>query len=267
VENAGKNLNEVICLAAGVAGYDSEEALIWVKELTNVEGLNCSCYHVNDAVIAHIGAFLYNSGIIAISGTGAIIFAINEEGRHLNNYNFHHYTWSTARHLSYNAVHKIIAGETNESDKDLICRILERFNFKDIKSLTDLASIGFIQDRRERDKFFGDMCPIITEAAYSGSSLAMDLCDSAIKGINTGIRLLGSCFSSDTISVSFIGSVINSFYIKQGLKNELAKNAFDRSYFVKEKILSSVFGAVIMAMKNAGICIDEQLINTLSQWK
>ena len=265
VAKSGYNLNDVIGLAAGVAGYDDEEDLVWVKELTRVEGLECPCWHVNDSVVAHVGAFLYKPGIIAISGTGAIVFGITEEGKQLNNYKFHHYTWSTARHLSYNVVHKIIAGETDESDNELIQRVLEFFDLGDIRDLRDFAANGFVHDRRERDKLFGDMGPLVTEAARNRSKLAMSLCDSAVNSLNTGIRLIGSCFSSGTVPVVFIGSVINSTYINQTLKNELGRCSGSKNYTIVDKALPSVLGAVIMAVKNMDIPVSEQFIKKLSE--
>lgn len=43
-------------------------------------GIDCLKQHVNDAVVAHSGALLKDPGIIVISGTGSIIYALTEEG-------------------------------------------------------------------------------------------------------------------------------------------------------------------------------------------
>ena len=51
-------------------------------------------------VIAHAGALRSAPGIIAISGTGSVVFGVNEAGRRLRNYDFRHYARSAARHLA-----------------------------------------------------------------------------------------------------------------------------------------------------------------------
>lgn len=265
VEKAGCSLCDIVGLAAGIAGYNSEEDLVWVRELTQVDGLKCSCWHVNDAVVAHIGAFLFRPGIIAISGTGSIIFGITEEGKQLSNYDFHHYAYTAARHLSYDAVYKIIAGETDNSDYELVNQVLKYFDCEDIPGLSAFAANGFIQDRRERDKFFGDMAPIITEAAFRGSRLAKSVCDGAATALATGIRLVGSCFSSQTVLTAFVGSVINSAYIKQTLESTLSKST-GREYKMIGQVLPGVFGAVILALKNSGLTVNEQILKNLNEY-
>jgi len=101
---AGAAPEEVRGLAAGIAGYDTEEDREWVESLTEAEGLACPRWHVNDAVVAHYGALTARPGIVAVSGTGSILFAINEAGRQIRNYDYHHYAASAARFLAYDAV-------------------------------------------------------------------------------------------------------------------------------------------------------------------
>jgi glucosamine kinase len=130
-------------LVAGIAGYDSEDDLKWVEGLTKINGLSCRKQHVNDAVIAHAGAFLTKPGIIVISGTGSIIFAIIEEGKKIRNFDLHHYAYSAARFLSYYSVFSIMAGETDSSDKRLIEKVLVYWGMSNISDLHQIAIKGF----------------------------------------------------------------------------------------------------------------------------
>ncbi len=119
-KQANCRIHNIAGVVAGVAGYDDEGDLEWVRGLTNIDGLNCPKQHENDAVIAHNGALLSNPGIICISGTGSIILGITEKEKRIRNYDFHHYSATAARFLSYNCVHKIIAGETDSTDNALV---------------------------------------------------------------------------------------------------------------------------------------------------
>jgi glucosamine kinase len=264
VGKADCSLGDIISLAAGVAGLDHESDLEWARELTRIDGLNCLSRHVNDAVTAHSGAFFSKPGIIAISGTGSNIFGITENGRHISNYNFHHYAATAARFLSYDTVYKIIAGETNQTDDDLVDQVLTYFEAADLSALSKQGSEGFTADKRARDKQFGNLAPVITNAALNGSDLAIEICNRAAAAIATGIRLVGSSFDSDIVQVALIGSVVNSTYIKNALNKILGKKTH-KEYSVASPALPAVLGAVIMAFELKGISLSEQILNNLSK--
>ena len=78
---AGCEPGEVEALVAGFAGLDGPEDPDWADRFTAVPGLVCPRLSVNDAVIAHAGALLSRAGIIAISGTGSIVFGVTPDGR------------------------------------------------------------------------------------------------------------------------------------------------------------------------------------------
>jgi glucosamine kinase len=97
VLEAGRELADVCCLGAGFAGLDDPADHEWAERFTTLPGLDCPRLVVNDAVVAHAGALLSQPGIIAISGTGSIIFGVTESGRHVRNYDFGHYAPTAAR--------------------------------------------------------------------------------------------------------------------------------------------------------------------------
>ncbi|MCK0473230.1 BadF/BadG/BcrA/BcrD ATPase family protein [Halalkalibacter sp. APA_J-10(15)] len=263
---ASIDVKNVKGLTAGIAGLDSEEDYKWANELTRIEGLECSKWIVNDAVVAQSGAFLMKPGIVAISGTGSIIFAINEMGKSIRNYDFHHYAYSAARFLSYEAIFGVLSENTNKSDQLFIENVLSYWDLRTIDQLRSLGMRGFLADRRERDKYVGKMGPLVTEAAEGGSDLARRICDRAIEQLAVGIGILGSCFSSSSVSVACIGSVLTSPYMKKTLTEVLQKNN-GKTYKVQEPILSSVSGAALMALVNSGVSIDQDMIAHLQTIK
>jgi N-acetylglucosamine kinase-like BadF-type ATPase len=75
---AGGEPRQVAALVAGFAGLDAPADQEWADRFTAVPGLVCPRLSVDDAVIAHAGALLSQPGIIALSGTGSMVFGVSE---------------------------------------------------------------------------------------------------------------------------------------------------------------------------------------------
>lgn len=260
----GCHVDQVKGLYAGIAGYESEQDLAWVTRLTEVDGLHCPKSYVNDSVVAHAGAFLGEPGIVIVSGTGSIIFAVTEHGIQHSNNDFHHYAASAARFLSYNAMYELLAGNTDQSDMPIMNHILHYWNVLDVDQLRSLAARGFIEDQKERNKIFGQMAPIITNSAQEGSRLAKNVCDRAMHEIMVGVEILGSFFESEIVAVTGIGSVINSSYMKSKLTESLQSGA-NKRYRYKSPELSAVSGAVLMALRGLDVKIDSVTVENMKK--
>ncbi|AZN41943.1 BadF/BadG/BcrA/BcrD ATPase family protein [Paenibacillus albus] len=262
---ANVGLHQVIAIAAGFAGLDTAEDHEWAADFLQLDGLNCSKVIVNDAVVAHSGALMNKPGIVAISGTGSIIFAINEDNRQIRNYDFRHYAPTASRFLAFDAVYEIIAGNVAVEDDVFVQEVLQFWEKDDVAALSKLGSNGFIADDVELTLRFGLMGPLVTAAAASGSPLARRVCDNAVQALDTGIRLLGSCFEAESVNVAFIGSVIRDDYVRSQLTHALER-ASNRAYCVVEPALSPAAGAVLLAMEAVGQPADERLVNNLRQY-
>ncbi|PYI57280.1 BadF/BadG/BcrA/BcrD ATPase family protein [Paenibacillus flagellatus] len=261
---AGRDISEVMALTAGMAGLDSESDLEWVLPMTALDGLDCPKQHVNDAVVAHSGALLSEPGIIVISGTGSIIFAMNENGRAIRNYDAHHYAASAARFLSYDATFELLAGNVDDSDQDLVDEMLRFWEAPSVEELTQLALQGFVADRRERNRKFAQLAPAITEAAMGGSRLARTVCDRAVHQIVVGVEIVASRFSGSEVAVALIGSVVNSDYFQRQLTSAL-KTGNNKRYRLVPPVFSPVAGAVLMALKQLGLTPGQAVLQRLGQ--
>ncbi|MBB6672018.1 BadF/BadG/BcrA/BcrD ATPase family protein [Cohnella nanjingensis] len=264
LEKAGKTTREVLGVAAGIAGYDSEEDLAWVEPLTDLPGLACPKWHVNDAIVAHYGAFMAQPGIIVISGTGSIIVGIAEDGRPLRNYDFRHYAASAARFIAYDAVYEVLAGNADSTDDGLVQSMLAHWDVRSIAEFYSLARTGFEEDRQERDLRFGRFAPFVTAAADRGSAVAIRVSDRAIAQIRVGIELLAPAFSDDTVPVAFTGSVVASPYFSRSLKERLQAGKRKRFAVVQPRF-SPAAGAVLLAMSRLNLPIDEAVISNLQK--
>jgi glucosamine kinase len=266
LRQADRTIEQVVALVAGIAGYDAPSDLEWITPLTELPGLTVPKWHVNDAVSAHSGALMGKPGIVVIAGTGSIIVGITEDGQFLRNYDFHHYAVSAARSIAYDAVYEMLAGSYDDTDHILLQRMLEHFGVPTIAQLAEAAKKGFAEDRRERDKHFGDFAPAITESAEQGSTLAIRVCSRAIDQIKVGIELIAASFASEEVKVTFIGSVANSAYFLRTLSNRLAYGN-NKRYAVMKPQFSPVVGSVLLALKNVNVSIDDETIHNLQEFE
>lgn len=262
LEAAGAGPARIIALVAGFAGLDAPEDQVWADQFTALPGLACPRLHVNDAVIAHAGALRSQPGIIAVSGTGSIVLGITPNGQQVRNYDFHQYAPSAARFLSYETVHRIIAAEWEDTDLPLVEAVLSFWGANDTAALSELGARGFVEDRRERNARFGQMAEQVTRAAAAGIPLACSVCQEAACALARGIRLVGSCFPPGRVPVALVGSVARSAFFEQAVTLTLGKRP-NRDYHVVEPALSSLQGAVLMALERVGKQADDALVAKL----
>ncbi|OMF37339.1 ATPase [Paenibacillus sp. FSL H8-0548] len=266
LRQANRTNEQVVALVAGIAGYDAPSDLEWITPLTELPGLSCPKWHVNDAVSAHSGALMGKPGIVVIAGTGSIIVGSTEDGQFIRNYDFHHYAVSAARSIAYDAVYEMLAGGYDETDRPLLLKMLEHFGVQAIDQLAEAAKKGFAEDRRERDKHFGDFAPVITEAAEQGSVLAIRVCNRAIAQIKVGIELIAASFTSEEVAVTFIGSVANSTYFLRTLSDRLTIGN-NKRYSIMKPQFAPVIGSVLLALKNVNVSVDNEMISKLQEFK
>lgn len=259
----------ITALCAGLAGIESEQDMAWAEEFTDAFGAATASIvrrHVNDGMVAHAGAFLGEPGIMAVAGTGSVVFGLNEAGRIVRNQDFHHYA-TAARFLSYEAVYKMIAGYAAEADQAWVGEILRYWGAASVDELSKMGASGFVRDEHERMRRFGEMAPYVTRAAGAGVPLARLVCDEAASALEEGIRIVGSRFSEETISVAFVGSVIRDPYIRRIVSERLQQAAApERKRFrVIEPALSPVAGAVVLALQSKGVAITPDILARLQR--
>jgi glucosamine kinase len=264
IAQAGKRLQDAVCIVSGFAGLDQEADHRWAEEFTRLDNWKGRRLQVNDAVIAHAGALRSKPGIIVILGTGSNIFAINEEKRHIRNYDFHHYAAAAARHLSFETIYRVIARDYESEDHGLVEEVLEHWNVPTVEALRDLGMDGFIDNTQDRNRRFGAMAPLITKAAAQGIPLAQKVCDAGAQAVEAGVRLLGECFKQEEVTVSLIGSVARSSYMSKAVTERLGMT-LNKSYNIVKPAFSSTAGAAMMALSLSNIDVNSKIEQVLSE--
>ncbi len=247
---AGRELPDVAALVAGLANIDTPEDQVWAAEFTALPGLTCPRLHVNDAVVAHAGALESRPGIIAIAGTGSIIYGVTETGRAVRGYDFHYGPATQARSLAYAVLHCLLAGDAGPDDGELMEAVLDFWQVADLAGLRELGAQGFVSDRFERSRRLGEMAPLVTAAASDGVPLACRECDQVARMLGLGIRLVGGCFEGGSlpIPVALIGGLVRSPYMRVAAARVLSESAGER-YDIVEPAASSEAGAARMALE------------------
>ncbi|MEM7534050.1 MAG: BadF/BadG/BcrA/BcrD ATPase family protein [Chloroflexota bacterium] len=260
--------DQVANLVAGFAGLNRVEDQAWAVDFTTLPAFSFEPTCVNDAVVAHAGAFALKPGIVAIGGTGSIVFGINEAGDPVSDYDFNHHTDGHARGLGYQAVFHVLAGLAVDEDGPLVAQILNHFG---VTTITDLAAIARQSSNRPRDEVvaqYSQLAPLITRAAEAGVPLACAVCQRAVAGYVLGIRLVGSLFASDKpqtqhpIDYTLIGSVVRHPYIRTHLIDTL-NHPTNHAYRYVEPALSPEAGAALMALTALGVEPTQSVIERL----
>ena len=254
----------VVRLVAGIAGFDRPEHEARVNEATQVKGLTGVRQHVNDAEVAHFGAFEGGHGIVTIQGTGSMIFAVLENGRRVKNGDFFHYAPAGAVRLGMRTVFSLLASDTFSDDPALVAEVL---NLWEVATLTELReAMTHLRELtpHESSYRFGMVARHCTRSAQEGFALASDLCRSAAADIAEGIRLLGPLFDSDEVPVALIGACVKSAPVRQALSRRLG-GAKEKRYRIVEAARPPVVGAVLMALQAEGVSLDPVVIGRLGE--
>jgi glucosamine kinase len=256
---AGRGSAQVAALVAGLAGLDEPADQRWAQQFTRVPGLTVEPLCVNDALVAWAGALALQPGIVAISGTGAIVFGRTASQREVRNYDFHHHTSTTARDLGFEVVFRILAGEATLADAPLLAAVLGHFQVGDVQALAEVAARNETLPYPELVRLYSGLAPLVTQFASQCAPLACQLCDEAVTNLARGIRLVASLFSEEPIPVALIGGVARSPYIQQRLQARLTPPRFR----VSDPILQPEAGAILFALQHSGVPITDGLVERL----
>ncbi|UPK46149.1 BadF/BadG/BcrA/BcrD ATPase family protein [Paenibacillus pabuli] len=268
IHGAGLEVKQVASIQAGMAGLDQPEDTVWAEALLARTGISGRISAVNDTHIAHTAAFGGEPGIVAIGGTGSLILGKTEQGTWLRNDQFGHYAPTAARFLAYDAVHSILAGRYSPHDHPWIERILDYWNVNSIPELAALGASGFAESRQAINRIFGQMAPLVTQAAAENIPLAVRVCDSAADTAVVGILILASCFKDQQVSITLTGSCLSTPYmvaaVQKGLDAAYRPGGQQIRYITSD--MPAVGGALLDAYHLAGIQVPEGITSEL-QWE
>ena len=125
---AGCGPENVVRVVAGIAGFDSEGDIEWVRACTAAPGITCAQVQVNDADIAHFGAFQGAPGLVSIQGDGSMIFGMTDTGRRIRNFDYCHYARGAGPWIGSLAVIMLLARGPEPEDASFLAQVLRHWD-------------------------------------------------------------------------------------------------------------------------------------------
>jgi len=258
--NVSSNKIEQIFLGLAGAGRESDrkEIVALFRDTDFSEKITVD----SDAMVALAGAFGTRPGIIIISGTGAICFGKNSEGRVVRAGGWG-YLLGDEGSGYFIGREAIIAAL-----KDLDARGEKTKLRKKLEEHFELSSIDQIipqvyQNRIDRVAI-ANLAPIVFEQTNQGDTIAEEIIRNTGKELGRLAKAVAQKlnFKADEIKVALIGSI---FKQKDMLINEISKELYEVSWNVEiiDPMFAPQFGAAMVALQKSGIEINEQLIKNL----
>ncbi|WP_339303037.1 BadF/BadG/BcrA/BcrD ATPase family protein [Paenibacillus sp. FSL R5-0519] len=265
ITQAGLKPDQIGSIQAGMAGLNKPEDTLWAEALIARTGITGRISAVNDTHIAHTAAFNGEPGIVAIGGTGSLILGRTEQGAWLRNDQFGHYAPTAARFLAYDTVHSILAGRYELQDQEWVEQVLTYWQVSSVSELAALGVSGFADNQQAINRRFGQMAPLVTEAAVRNIPLAVRVCDSAADTAVVGILMLASCFDQPTVSMAMTGSCLSSPYMVRAVQKGLDaayRPDGKRIQYITSNLLA-VGGALLDAYHLAQINVSDNISTVL----
>ena len=253
IRAAGCSANDVVGLVAGLAGLDSPaDHIAFARTLDDVP-VRGEKILLNDAVVAHFGAFTFGAGVLAVAGTGENVIAIDEQQTLFRSSDFNFVPRSSARFIALDAVHRLLRGEA--APADFTREILQRLHVADLPALR-IAFVG-----NERDALFRELAqlaPLVTAAAQAGVPLARATVAGAASDLARGIVLVAGSLRSDPVRFSLTGGAARSDAMRAAVNEELARQP--RAFVEVTPRVSPAGGAALLALKRQGVTVDAALV-------
>lgn len=255
LSKSGRSTQDVVALAAGMAGLNVEDDQHWAATHTELDGITSTRVHVNDTVVAHLGAFLGEPGVLVVAGTGSMILGIDRDGRQHRNDQLHHYA-GAARHLAYDVVHRLLIGDGVNDELGPL--VLKHWHVTDLVGLRAAVEASYESEAVKRA--FGTFAPIVT-AHTQTSPLARGAVKRLAALTAVGIQLVGAPLGAH-FTWSGAGSVATNATFVDALTRELEQSGARARFH--QAAMNPLGGAVLLGLRTAGWESPDS-VNTLAQ--
>ena len=231
-------------IVAGISGY--EGTIFGAAPHLPVKRLQL----MHDAPIAHAAALGGKAGVVVIAGTGSVAYMRTDDGREALTGGWGYLFgdegsafWIVRKAVSIAATHEECTG---------IDRLL---SFFDVHSMRELVR-GFYVGKIARDDL-ASFAPLCIEAAKAGdtcSCLEMPVLD-ATKAL-ADLAVEAADDASGSVPVAFTGGLMHDGWFKEKVYVAVRRRFAEmstRRYEIVEPALEPVLGAVLLALRAAGV--------------
>ncbi|MDZ7331840.1 MAG: hypothetical protein ONB13_02295 [candidate division KSB1 bacterium] len=258
--NLPANKIDHIFLGLAGAGRDSDRKEI--VALFHDTEFNKKVIVDSDAMAALAGAFATGPGIIIISGTGAICFGKNSQGKIVRSGGWGYLLGDegSGYFIGREAIVAALKDFDGRGEKtSLKDKLTTHFRLNSIDQI-----IPQIYQNRIDRVAIADLAPIVFAEAKNGDAVAAEI----IRRTGKELGLLAKAvaqrlnFEGDEIRVALIGSI---FKQRDMVIHEIAKELYEISWNVEisDPMFPPEYGAALLAIQKSGAEITEHLIQNL----
>jgi N-acetylglucosamine kinase-like BadF-type ATPase len=259
---ANLNRSDVVCVSAGLAGVDYDNA--GADEMQNLfrEFGFADAVINGDMVIAHAGALAGEPGVLALAGTGSCILGIDAGGKRIKVGG-----WGpvfgdegSAYRIGQTALRAAARSADGRGEKtDLTEAILNAFGINDFQKTIELVYLNGLQPRE---------IAALSRAAYavaeSGDEVARKIFLQAGEELAESVAAAIRRLNLTETKVSYQGAVLRSCAIVRDRLSECLKKDFPNIEIVAPKF-PPVIGAFFLGCKALGWAINENKFRALQK--
>ena len=253
---------DAVGLCAGMAGLNQPSDQEWARTFFALPDLDCPLDLVNDAVIAHTGAFAGSPGVIVVAGTGSMIMAITATGEQIDSGRYHHYAGG-ARHLTYDLMARVLTGRSGTKDSAFVAAVLRAWDTTDLIQLRRRVLEVERDPRNVTKRRYGDLAPLVTAHAETAPVAAASV-DWLTGATAVGVRLVAPHIDRARVDVAVVGSLADAPAFRNSLERALTQWDSPRCVLVDRR-LGPLGGAVLTAIRNHSGRVHSTTIDQLRQ--
>jgi len=253
-------IQSVFAGLGGIACLDHEkEVMQAIRDLPYIKK-DANIVVKNDVVNALAGGLATRCGIAIIIGTGAVAYGMDELGNtwRSGGYHFKEGDAGSAYDLGFQALKAMARAMDGRFEKTAFTDELQEV----------LGVVDFISAVKVYDEYFNDrtktaqLAKLVTKYADLGNLVALNIVETATDELALLIKAVDNHLQIQNKEVAIIGGLGNADTIYKKRFIEKVK-MINSNFHVHQFLLDPVIGAALMALKNTGTEITDELINRL----
>ena len=255
--------NKIAHIFMGLAGAGRKSDQQEIVQLFNDSEFNNKITVDSDAIIALVGAFGNQPGIILISGTGSICFGMNTKGKVIRSGGWGYLLGDegSGYYIGREAILASLKSFDGRGEKTSLCKEIEKkFELKSI----DLIIPKIYKNKIDRTTI-ANLAPLVFNESNNDDEVAKQIIKHAGNELGKLAKAVAQKlnFTDGEIKVALIGSI---FKQRKLLLNEITKELYELSWDVEitEPKFAPAIGAAILALEKNGKFIDENILLNLT---
>jgi len=265
IDKHGPRFHDIESIAIGMSGIDRPADRALITEIIDKLGLRFRLRLVdNDASIALAGATHGQPGVVIICGTGSIAFGMNSKGERRRSSG-----WGPVlgdEGSGYDIGRQAMIAALRDADGRGHATILRRMLIEHLQLSSIENLVGKVYGERMPANEIAALAPLVFTAASKDDDVATKILANAGKELaEAAVAVIHKLGLGETeFDVALVGSVFKSTGILKDVLIEMIYRSAPLAKVIAPRF-EPVVGALIMAYKNSGLEITDDLLETIAK--